>query len=141
MKLILNILSQQIIIPIEISSIIEQDNNKITAQRLLVTYNSLISPLKLKYDLNLDIKNNNTFSFIDITTNARISQIAFVSDNQQGQEIVDSENHDRKTIYSYIAEKEGATLEFVGQRRAKHISENATPGEFLQKEDGSWYQK
>ena len=67
--------------------------------------------------------------------------LAFLSDNQQNQDVIDGENTDRKKIYSYIANKEGATLELVGQRRAKQIAENAKPGEFLQKEDGSWYQK
>jgi uncharacterized protein YdbL (DUF1318 family) len=67
--------------------------------------------------------------------------LAFLSDNEEGQEIVDSENSDRKQIYSYIAKKEGADIELVGQRRAKQLAENAISGEFLQNEDGTWYQK
>ena len=67
--------------------------------------------------------------------------LAFLSENKEGQEILDSENTDRKQIYSYIAKKEGAAVELVGQRRAKQLAENAKPGEFLQNEDGTWYQK
>ena len=68
--------------------------------------------------------------------------LAFVSSNKQNQDIIDAENADRKLIYAHIAKKtEGATLEFVGQKRAKTLAENAKPGEFLQKKDGSWYQK
>jgi uncharacterized protein len=67
--------------------------------------------------------------------------LAFVTDNKQSQDVVDSENADREKIYAYIAQKEGATKELVGQRRAKQIAGHAEPGEFLQNEDGSWYQK
>lgn len=67
--------------------------------------------------------------------------LAFLTDNKQSQDIIDSENIDREKIYSYIAEKEGATLELVGQRRAKQIAEHAKPGEFFQNEDESWYKK
>ena len=67
--------------------------------------------------------------------------LAFLSDDKQKQDVIEEENIDRKKIYSYIAKKEGADLELVGQRRAKQIADNAKPGDFLQKEDGSWYQK
>jgi uncharacterized protein YdbL (DUF1318 family) len=83
---------------------------------------------------------------IDLKTQGIIGEtfqgyLAFVSDNKQNQDILDGENMDREKIYSYIAQKEGATIELVGQRRAKQIAENANPGEYLQKEDGTWYQK
>ncbi len=67
--------------------------------------------------------------------------LAFLSDNKEGLKVVEDENSDREKIYSYIAKKEGATIELVGQRRAKKIAEHANPGDFLQKEDGTWYQK
>ncbi len=67
--------------------------------------------------------------------------LAFVTDEMLEQDIVDDENQDRKTIYTYIAKKEGASVELVGQRRAQQIIEHAEPGEFFQREDGSWYQK
>jgi len=83
---------------------------------------------------------------IDLKTQGIIGEnfqgyLAFISDNIQNQDVLDGENMDREKIYSYIAQKEGATIEFVGQRRAKQIAENANPGEFLQNEDDSWYQK
>ena len=67
--------------------------------------------------------------------------LAYITDQQQNQEIVDGENMDREKIYTYIAQKEGADKSLVGIRRAKQIAENAKPGEYLQNEDGSWYQK
>jgi uncharacterized protein YdbL (DUF1318 family) len=67
--------------------------------------------------------------------------LEFVSDVQQNKDVVDDENKDRKEIYSYIANKQGANIELVGQRRAKQLAKNAKPGEFLQNEDGTWYKK
>jgi len=67
--------------------------------------------------------------------------LEFVSDVQQNKDVVDNENKDRKEIYAYIANKQGADIELVGQRRAKQLAKNAKPGEFLQNEDGTWYQK
>jgi uncharacterized protein YdbL (DUF1318 family) len=67
--------------------------------------------------------------------------LAFVTENKPNQDIIESENIDRKIIYSLIAAKEEVTLEFIEKHRAKKIAENANTGEFLQNEDGSWYQK
>lgn len=83
---------------------------------------------------------------IELKTNGIIGEnfqgfLAFLTDNKPNQDIIESENEDRKKIYTYIAGKEGAPVELVGTQRAKKIAENAEPGEFLQKEDGSWYQK
>ncbi len=54
---------------------------------------------------------------------------------------VEAENKDRKTVYEAIAAQQKATVEQVGSRRAKQIAERAAAGEWLQKEDGAWYQK
>ena len=83
---------------------------------------------------------------IELKTNRIIGEnfqgfLAFLTEDKQNQDIIDSENEDRQKIYTYIAKKEGAPVELVGTQRAKKIAENAEPGEFLQNEDGSWYQK
>lgn len=57
------------------------------------------------------------------------------------QDVVNEENSDRTTVYTAIAEKQGATVDFVGKRRAVQISENAEPGTWLQNNDGQWYKK
>ncbi len=67
--------------------------------------------------------------------------LAFVTENKSNQDIIESENIDRKIIYSLIAAKEKVALELIEKHRAKKIAENANTGEFLQNEDGSWYQK
>ncbi len=57
------------------------------------------------------------------------------------KQLVNEENADRRTIYEYIAQKEGVPVEKVGARRAVQIAENAKPGEYLQDKDGNWYKK
>ncbi len=67
--------------------------------------------------------------------------LAFVTDNKPNQDIIEKENIDRKTIYSLISKKEGLALKEVEKIRAGKIAKDANPGEYLQKEDGTWYQK
>lgn len=55
--------------------------------------------------------------------------------------LLTAENADRKTVYASIAQKQGATTDFVGKRRAMQIAEKADPGTWLQDETGKWYQK
>ena len=57
------------------------------------------------------------------------------------QALINAENADRGEIYKAIAAKQGVSVEVVGQRRALQIAEVAKPGEWLQKADGTWYQK
>jgi hypothetical protein len=57
------------------------------------------------------------------------------------QAMLNEENADRKAVYIAIAKKQGATPEFVGERRAMQIAEKADPGTWLQNETGQWYQK
>ncbi len=57
------------------------------------------------------------------------------------KQLVDEENDDRLKVYTAIARQQGATPELVGSRRAIQIAEIASPGTWLQKPDGSWYQK
>jgi uncharacterized protein YdbL (DUF1318 family) len=67
--------------------------------------------------------------------------LQFVGTKREQEDVVTAENNDRKSVYSDIAKKQGATVDFVGRRRAKQIVEKATKGEFLQDESGKWYKK
>lgn len=55
--------------------------------------------------------------------------------------VVEAENADRLILYKAVAGKTGQTPSDVGQQRALQIAERATSGVWLQKADGSWYQK
>lgn len=67
--------------------------------------------------------------------------LAFVDGKNEKKDVVDAENKDRHAVYAAIAQKQGTTVEMVGQRRALQLAEKAKPGEWLQKQDGKWYQK
>jgi uncharacterized protein YdbL (DUF1318 family) len=67
--------------------------------------------------------------------------LEYVSGKKVNQDVVDSENRDRKEVYSAIAKEQSVPVEKVGQLRAAQIVQKAVSGEFLKKEDGSWYQK
>ena len=67
--------------------------------------------------------------------------LQFVGTKREKEDVVTAENNDRKSVYSAIAKKQGATVDFVGKRRARQITEKAKKGEFLQDESGKWYKK
>ncbi len=67
--------------------------------------------------------------------------LEFVGAQKQKEDIINAENADRDLIYKAIADREGISAEAVGQLRAKAIAENAITGEWLQNENGEWYQK
>lgn len=67
--------------------------------------------------------------------------LEYRSSNRPSQDVVSAENNDRKSVYSAIAKKEGASAELVGQRRAKMIADNGKSGHWFQSPDGSWYTK
>ncbi|HHT9124641.1 MAG TPA: YdbL family protein [Candidatus Brocadiia bacterium] len=64
-----------------------------------------------------------------------------LGNDTSNKSVVDAENKDRKIVYSDIAKGQGTTADVVGKRRAKQIAEKAKPGEWVQKENGEWYQK
>ena len=61
--------------------------------------------------------------------------------NDNAQNVVNSENADRRTVYTAIAKSQGAPVDKVGKRRAMQIAEISDPGHWIQKTDGSWYKK
>jgi TPR repeat protein len=52
--------------------------------------------------------------------------------------IVSEENRDRRAIYADIAEKNGSTVEKVGELQSKQIRSNAKSGEYIQDDEGKW---
>jgi uncharacterized protein YdbL (DUF1318 family) len=67
--------------------------------------------------------------------------LEFTGTNREKNDVVTAENNDRGAAYSDIAKSQGATVDFVGMRRAKQITERAGKGEWLQDEQGKWYKK
>jgi len=55
--------------------------------------------------------------------------------------LVSAENADRSQAYKTIAAQQGVSPELVGQQRARKIAETEDSGVWLQKPDGTWYQK
>jgi uncharacterized protein YdbL (DUF1318 family) len=70
-----------------------------------------------------------------------LGYLQFVSSGKEQEGVVDSENTDRKAVYSAIANQQGASVDLVGKRRAIQIAETAGAGEWLQDNTGKWYQK
>jgi uncharacterized protein YdbL (DUF1318 family) len=63
------------------------------------------------------------------------------------QVLIDTENADRKALYTIIAkerstEDQPVTADFVGERSGQELFKNRlNPGEWFQKKDGKWVQK
>ena len=55
--------------------------------------------------------------------------------------VANAENADRRTVNGIIAKKEGTTVDQVSKKVAATIMRNAKPGHWVQKPNGSWYQK
>ncbi|MFA6100875.1 MAG: YdbL family protein [Victivallaceae bacterium] len=62
-------------------------------------------------------------------------------DSADTRNAVDTENNDRKQVYAAIAAKNGTTVEVVGKRRAIKLAEKAKKDQWLQNDQGEWYQK
>lgn len=71
----------------------------------------------------------------------RMGYLQFVGGKREKEDVVQAENQDRRKVYEAISQKEGATTEQVGQRRALQIVTKAKKGEWLQDQNGKWYQK
>jgi uncharacterized protein YdbL (DUF1318 family) len=55
--------------------------------------------------------------------------------------VVDAENTDRTVLYLASAQSESKPLELIEEQYAKLWHDRAYPGEWVQKEDGTWTQK
>lgn len=67
--------------------------------------------------------------------------LAFVGDQREKADVVKAENEDRAAVYEAIAQQQGVSADLVGRRRALQLRQRARPGEWLQDENGNWYQK
>ena len=67
--------------------------------------------------------------------------LEFIGQKKANQDVVESENNDRKLVYEAIAKQQGTTVELVGKHRAVQIANKAQPGDWLQDANGKWYQK
>ncbi len=67
--------------------------------------------------------------------------LEFVTAKRASEDVVASENKDRKTVYSAIAAQQGVGIATVAKRRALQIANQAKKGEFLKNESGAWYKK
>ncbi len=67
--------------------------------------------------------------------------LQFIGKTKEQESIVNEENNDRIKVYEAIAKQQGGTADLVGKRRAIQIAEKAETGEWLQDEQGAWYQK
>ncbi|MGQ3684849.1 MAG: YdbL family protein [Candidatus Loosdrechtia sp.] len=65
----------------------------------------------------------------------------YVGRHREKEDIVRAENQDREKVYTTIAQKERVSVEHVGRRRALQIADIARKGDWLQDQDGRWYQK
>ena len=67
--------------------------------------------------------------------------LEFVGASRDGADIVEAENADRKTLYTAIGKKTGASAEQVGSRAALKWKENLAAGEYFKNSDGTWIRK
>ena len=67
--------------------------------------------------------------------------LEFVGRSREGADIVAAENADRKTLYTAVAQKTGASVEQVASRAALKWKQNLGPGEYFKNPDGQWIQK
>ena len=56
-------------------------------------------------------------------------------------DIVAAENHDRRLVYAEGAKQAGTSAERVGRLWARKFVTQSAKGVWLQKDDGTWYQK
>jgi len=67
--------------------------------------------------------------------------LQFIGKTKEQESVVNEENNDRMKVYEAIAKQQDAAADIVGKRRAIQIAEKAEAGEWLQDEQGAWYQK
>lgn len=83
---------------------------------------------------------------------AELKQNGIVGENNRGYlsyvgsvkarpEVVNSENRDRKTVYTRIAEQHNTKLEVVERNRADQLARRAAPGTYVQESSGKWIKK
>ncbi|MBU0965160.1 MAG: YdbL family protein [Proteobacteria bacterium] len=67
--------------------------------------------------------------------------LEFKKADKSQEALIKEENGDRQKVYTAIAKQQGVDAALVGSRRALQIAGQADAGTWLQKPDGTWYQK
>ena len=67
--------------------------------------------------------------------------LEFLKSADQDQDVVESENSDRRRVYKAIADQQGTSADDVGRLRATKNSERARSGDMIQNEKGEWIRK
>lgn len=62
-------------------------------------------------------------------------------DGAKANQVVAAENSDREVAYAAIAKQTGSSVSQVARARARQIAANSAKGVWLQRDNGSWYQK
>jgi uncharacterized protein YdbL (DUF1318 family) len=67
--------------------------------------------------------------------------IQFVGEGKEGEQLIATENSDRKIVFERVAKRQGCTPEKAGQLKAERSAREALPGEYLQDASGKWSKK
>jgi len=67
--------------------------------------------------------------------------LGFVTSTRAQDGVVAAENTDRKMIYKHFAKQQNTTINVVEKIQAKRKAAKTKPGEFFQKQDGSWHKR
>jgi uncharacterized protein YdbL (DUF1318 family) len=67
--------------------------------------------------------------------------LEFIDGAKAKEDVITAENSDRKEVYTAIAKQQGTSVDLVGERRANQIAKKAKPGQWIQDQSGTWYQK
>lgn len=97
--------------------------------------NAIKQQMEKRRSLIVELKNKG------IVGEDKMGYLQFIGGKREKEDVVKAENQDRRKVYEAIAQKEGVTPEQVGQRRALQITNQARHGDWLQDQNGKWYQK
>jgi len=67
--------------------------------------------------------------------------LGFVTSVMEQEDVINTENIDRKKVYTYFAKQQNTTLDIVENIQAQRKAEKTDPGEFFQNPDGTWVKK
>ena len=124
--------------------------SKVFHSRAVILFLLLISfLLSATCQANDDIKNRMKARIPSLTA---LKAQGIIGENSSGylelrkadksqEALIKAENDDRRKVYEAIARQQGAETALVGSRRALQIAGQAAAGTWLQKADGTWYQK
>jgi uncharacterized protein len=112
---------------------------------ILIAFLFIISSAFCTQDIKARFKDRLPL-IIELKSNGIIGEtnqgyLDYVGGKRKMEDIVDAENRDRRIVYEEIAKQQGVSVQIVGQRRALQLRELAKPGDWVQNDSGTWYQK